>query len=117
MAQRYPLPITVAMLAVANQNAALPRYSGAGVAGDWIGGASSATTTINANTATVAIGRSDSAQVETDYDPQHQKAKANDMVPPLTILADIGQDYGPYAGAGKRTGTIAPRQPYPSVLP
>ena len=115
MTQRYPLPITVAMLTPANGFFARPRYTGAGVTQDWFGGQFG--DDYDQSEATQAIGRSDSAQIETDYDPQHQKAKANDMVPPLTVLADIGQDYGPYAGAGKRTGTIAPRQPYPSVLP
>jgi hypothetical protein len=67
--------------------------------------------------ATQAIANSCSARVETDYDPQHQKAKANDMVPVLTVLADIGKDYGVYGGAGKRTGTITPRAPYPAVKP
>lgn len=115
MSAPNPLPITAAMLAPANVNCGKPRYSGPGVTSDWFGGQFG--DDYDQAEATQAIANSHSANVEVDYDPQHQKAKANDMVPPLTILADIGKDYGPYAGAGKRTGTIAPRQPYPSTLP
>jgi hypothetical protein len=35
------------------------------------------------------------------------------MVPNRNVLADIGKDYGPYAGSTGRTGTIGPRDPYP----
>jgi hypothetical protein len=117
MTQKLPLPLTPAMLAKANAaNEQKPRYQGsAEVAADWHGGQFG--DDYDQAEATQAIANSHSANVEIDYDPQHQKAKANDMVPPLTVLADIGKDYGIYAGAGKRTGTIAPRQPYPSVLP
>jgi hypothetical protein len=113
---RYPLPITNAMLAKANIHEGKPRYDTApNVAADWHGGQFG--DDYDQAEATQAIANSCSARVETDYDPQHQKAKGNDMVPPLTILADIGKDYGPYAGAGMRTGTIQPRQPYPAVKP
>jgi hypothetical protein len=116
MTQRYPLPLTAAMLARANPNEGKPRYDNpANVSADWHGGQFG--DDWDQAEATQAIARSDSANIETDYDPQHQKAKGRDMVPQLDVLADIGKDYGPYAGAGKRTGTIAPRQPYPSVLP
>lgn len=115
MSAPNPLPITAAMLAPANQYAALPRYSGPGVAGDWVGGAVG--NDANAATANVAVARSGSANLELDYAPRTQTDKSNLMVPNLTILADIGKDYGPYAGGAGRTGTIAPRQPYPSTLP
>ena len=115
MTQRYPLPITVAMLTPANGFCARPRYTGAGVTQDWFGG--DVGNDVDHAEATQAIGRSDSAQIETDYDPQHQEAKGKNMAPQLTPLADIGKDYGPYAGGTYRSGTIAPRAPYPSVLP
>lgn len=114
MTQKLPLvlPSTVR----ANENEAKPRYIGAvEVAADWHGGQYG--DDYDQAEATQAIANSGSADIETDYDPQHQKAKGNDMVPQLDVLADIGKDYGVYAGAGKRTGTIQPRQPYPSVLP
>ena len=113
---RYPMPITAAMLAKANPNEGKPRYdSAANVASDWHGGQYG--DDWDQAEAAQAIANSHSTNVEIDYDPQHQKAKGNDMVPKLDVLADIGKDYGAYAGAGKRTGTIQPRQPYPSVLP
>ena len=115
MTQRYPLPITVAMLTPANGFFARPRYTGAGVAQDWHGGDFG--NDIDHAEATQAIGNSCSARVETDYDPQHQEAKGKDMVPPLTPLADIGVDYGPYTGGAYRAGTIGPRDPYPAVNP
>jgi hypothetical protein len=37
------------------------------------------------------------------------------MIPLRTILADIGKDYGAYTGLTGRTGTIQPRQPYPTT--
>ena len=116
MTQKLPLPLTAAMLAKANQHEKKPRYIGAAeVAADWHGGQFG--DDCDQAEATHSIANSGSADVETDYDPQHQKAKGNDMVPPLDVLADLGKDYGAYAGAGKRTGTIQPRQPYPSVKP
>ena len=115
MTQRYPLPLTAAMLAKANIYEALPRYTGPGEPGDWSGGAVG--NDANANTANVAVVNAASATALSDYTPRTQIDKSNLMVPNLTILADIGLDYGPYAGQTNRTGTIAPRQPYPSVLP
>jgi len=115
MTQRYPLPITNAMLTPANGNIAKPRYWGAGVASDWHGGQFGEE--YDQAEATQAIANSGSAQITTDYDPQHQKAKAQDMVPPLTVLADLGRDYGTYSGAPQRAGTIGPRDPYPAVKP
>jgi len=112
MTQRYPLPITNAMLAPANANFDKPRYTAAGAA-DWFGGQFG--NEVDQAEAMQAIANSHSANVETDYDPQHQKAKANDMVPPLTILTDLGKDYGFYSGATGRAGTIQPKQPYPDA--
>ena len=116
MTQRYPLPLTPAMLARANVNEAKPRYDNpANVAADWHGGDFG--NDIDHAEATQSVASSASAAIGTDYDPQHQEAKGKDMVPQLTPLADIGKDYGPYAGGQYRSGTIAPRAPYPSVLP
>jgi hypothetical protein len=110
---RYPQPITAAMLAPANVNCDKPRYSGAGVAGDWVGGQTG--NDVNAATANVAVARSGSVNVEPDYAPRTQTAKGNMMVPPRSVGADIGIDYGPYAGLAGRTGTIAPKAPYPDA--
>jgi len=116
MTQKLPLPITNAMLAPANQHVTKPRYWGAPeVAADWHGGDFG--NDVDIAEATQAIANSGSADVETDYDPQHQEAKSKDMVPQRTILADLGKDYGTYTGQAGRTGTIQPRQPYPSVKP
>ena len=113
MTQKLPnvLPSTVR----ANENEAKPRYSGAGVATDWHGGDTG--NDVDHAEATQAIARSDSAHIETDYDPQHQEAKGKDMVPQLTPLSDLGKDYGVNGGGTYRDGTIQPRQPYPSVKP
>ena len=117
MTQRLPLPLTAAMLATANAaNEQKPRYSGAGVAGDWAGGATG--NDVNAASATVAIvGDAADNYVLTDYTPRTQTDRGNGMVPNLTVLADIGKDYGTYTGLAGRNGTIQPRQPYPAVNP
>jgi hypothetical protein len=116
MTQKLPLPLTPAMLARANENEAKPRYIGAAeVAADWHGG--DVGNDVDHAEATQAIANSGSADVETDYDPQHQVAKGEDMVPPRTVIDDIGKDYGIYGGDTGRTGTIQPREPYPSVKP
>jgi hypothetical protein len=116
MAQRYPLPITNAMLTPANPHVAKPRYnSPANVAADWHGGEFGNDT--DHSEATQAIANSHSANVEIDYDPQHQEAKGKDMVPVLVPLSDLGKDYGVGSGLPYRDGTIEPRQPYPAVKP
>ena len=110
---RYPLPITNAMLLPANQHIMKPRYD-ASWASDWHG-AQFGNEEDQAES-TQAIANSCSARVETDYDPQHQKAKAGDMVPPLQILDDLGKDYGIYAGGAGRTGYVTPQTPYPAPV-
>ena len=113
---RYPQPLTAAMLAKANANEGKPRYdSPANVAADWHGGEFGNDT--DHAEATQAIANSGSADVETDYDPQHQEAKGEDMVPPRTVLSDLGKDYGVGGGLPYRDGTITPRMPYPAVKP
>ncbi len=111
MTQRYPLP--VADMTLANPNAAKPRYSGAGVAGDWAAGAVG--NDVNIATATVALANAASATPTSAYTPTTQTAKGQAMVPSLVILVDLGIDYGPYAGGANRTGTITPKMPYPAV--
>jgi len=113
MTQRYPLPITNAMLAKANQHEGKPRYDAAGAAADWHGGQFG--NEQDQAEATQAIANSHSAAVEIDYDPQHQEAKGEDMVPPLVVLGDMGKDYGTFGGQPYRTGIIEPRTPYPSA--
>jgi hypothetical protein len=100
------------MLALANPNFNKPRYD-ASWTSDWHG-AQFGNEEDQAE-ATQAIANSCSARVETDYDPQHQKAKAGDMVPPLQIVDDLGKDYGIYAGGAGRTGYVTPRSPYPDA--
>jgi hypothetical protein len=112
---RYPLPITAAMLAPANGNVTHPVYTGAGVATDWSGGVVGNDQDVA--TANVAIANQATAGVGTIYVPRNQLEKSALAAPLRPILADIGLDYGAYAGAAGRTGTIAPRSPYPSVLP
>jgi hypothetical protein len=56
-----------------------------------------------------------SANIEIDYDPQHQEGKGKNMVPKLTPLADLGKDYGTYSGSSYRSGSIDPRTPYPDI--
>ena len=110
---RYPLPITAAMLAPANVNMDKPRYSGAGVAGDWVGGVIG--NAANVASANVAVANAASAVPTAAYAPTNQTAKGNMMVPPLQILSDIGIDYGSHSGLAGRTGTITPLAPYPDA--
>lgn len=117
MTQKLPLPITAAMLATANAaNEALPRYWGPGVAGDWAGGVVG--NDVNAASANVAIvGDATDNYTLSDYTPRTQTDRGNGMVPNLTVLADIGIDYGIYTGLSGRNGTITPKTPYPAVKP
>ena len=111
MTQKLPLPLTAAMLAKANAaHEGKPRYTSMT---DWFGGQPG--NEVDQAEATQAIANSHSANVETDYDPQHQKAKAGMMVPPLQILGDIGKDYGTFTGGIGRTGYVTPRAPYPDA--
>jgi len=108
MTQRYPLPLTAAMLAKANANEGKPRYDSMT---DWHGGDFGHD--VDIAEATQAIANRHSAAVETDYDPQHQEGKGKNMVPKLYPLRDIGKDYGIYNTSPYRSGTIEPRTPYP----
>jgi len=109
---RYPLPITNAMLAKANIHEGKPRYDSApNVAADWHGGDFGQD--VDIAEAMQAVANSHSAAITTDYDPQHQEGKGKNMTPKLTPLADIGKDYGAYAGSSYRSGPIEPRAPYP----
>jgi hypothetical protein len=106
---RYPLPITNAMLALANQNALKPRYD-SGL--DWSGGAIGNAEDVG--TATSSI--SDAAPTTVGpYAPKNQSQKAAAMVPPLQIVDDLGKDYGSHAGMAGRTGPITPQMPYPDA--
>ena len=113
MSQRYPLPITNAMLTPANENEAKPRYTAAAIATDWHGGQLG--NEIDQAEAMQAIANSHSANVEDDYDPQHQEAKGERMNPVLVPLSDLGKDYGFFGGTTYRDGTIEPRTPYPTT--
>jgi hypothetical protein len=109
---RYPLPITNAMLAVANVHAGKPRYDTApNVAADWHGGDFGHD--VDIAEAMQAIANRHSTNVEIDYDPQHQEGKGKNMVPKLIPLRDIGKDYGAYNTSPYRSGIVEPRTPYP----
>lgn len=115
MTQTFPLPITALMLTPANPNYDRPRYTGAGAATDWSMGATGNEADI-ATLSTPVADKSSSASV-TPYPIRTQTAKGAAMVPSRVIEGDIGKDYGTYAGAAGRTGTITPRAPYPAVKP
>jgi hypothetical protein len=111
---RYPLPLTAAMLAKANANEGKPRYDSApNVAADWHGG--DVGQDVDIAEAMQAVANRHSANIETDYDPQHQEGKGKNMVPKLTPLADLGKDYGTYSGSYYRSGPVEPRTPYPDI--
>jgi len=102
------------MLAKANPHEGKPRYIvPAEVAADWHGGDFGQD--VDIAEAMQAIANRHSANVEIDYDPQHQEGKGKNMVPKRTPLADLGKDYGAYTGSFYRAGAIEPRQPYPDA--
>src|SRR4029079_16722976 len=75
---RYPLPLTAAMLAKANANEGKPRYDSApNVAADWHGG--DVGQDVDIAEAMQAVANRHSANIETDYDPQHQEGKGKNM--------------------------------------
>jgi len=108
MTQRYPLPLTAAMLAKANENEAKPRYN---TPADWTGGVFGNEQDVA--TASTPVVSSASAAAGTVYVPRAQLEKSALATPLRPILDDLGMDYGAYTGAAGRTGTIQPRQPYP----
>jgi hypothetical protein len=115
MGQRYPLPITPAMLADANPNDGKPRYdSAANVAADWsgaviIGEDPGLPTAANQafTKANVALARSGGGANEPDYAPRNLNAKrtAGNLTAGTVGVIDIGRN----------RGGISPRQPYPVV--
>jgi len=112
MTQTLPLPLTAAMLAKANQHEGKPRYDSApNVAADWHGGDFGHD--VDIAEATQAVANRHSANVEIDYDPQHQEGKGKKMSPKLTPLEDLGKDYGTYNLSRYRDGGVTPRAPYP----
>lgn len=110
MGQRYPLPITPAMLAVANPNAGKPSYSSMA---DWLGGVSigedpglPGPANEPFNTATVAIADASGGANQADYVPRNQNAKrltANLGTPSPDFTVDVGRN----------RGALSPSQPYP----
>lgn len=86
MGQTYPLPITPAMLAVANANADKPRPWSPG---DWAGGAIGDE---RQATATVALANSHSANVEANYSPRTHADKA--AVMGTGVVEDIARPRG-----------------------
>jgi hypothetical protein len=110
MGQRFPLPITPAMLAKANVNEAKPRYD---TPADWSQGATG--NDVDIATLTTPVVDASNGGTITPYPTRTQVAKGAAMVPPLVPLGDLGVDYGTYKGQTGRTGTITPRQPYPTA--
>ena len=110
MGQRYPLPITAAMLTPANQHAAKPRYD---TPADWSQGATG--NDVDVATRTEPVVSSASAATVTPYPIRTQTAKAAAMVPARSVLGDFGKDYGAYAGQTGRKGPITPQAAYPSA--
>jgi hypothetical protein len=110
MAQDYPAPITAAMLAAANANAARPRYTAAGAA-DWSGGVNG--DDVDQASAAVALANSHSANVEADYTPRTQAAKAAmpGSVPPNAVAGE--PDFTLAVDVARPRGAIAPGQAYP----
>ena len=108
MTQKLPLvlPSTVR----ANENEAKPRYY---TPADWTGGVTGNEQDVA--TATTPVVSSASAAAGTIYVPRYATEKATLAAPLRPILGDLGKDYGTYTGAAGRTGTIQPRQPYPTT--
>jgi hypothetical protein len=99
MTQTMPLPITAAMLALANPNAGRPRYN---TPADWAGGVSGDDVAVS--TANVAIGRACDSGSNPDYAPRTQVQKAGlANLTPGTVMATI---------VTRKRGWIAVRQPY-----
>ena len=117
MTQTYPLPITALMLTPANPNYDRPRYQGAGAATDWQGGTPGNEADVAISTVALKSAAATTAADQAPYAPRTQTAKGAAMVPSRVIEGDIGKDYGTYAGAAGRTGSITPRAPYPAVKP
>lgn len=105
---RYPLPITNAMLLPSNENILKPRYD---TPADWSMGVAGNDVDISVGSQPV-VGKASTATF-TPYPIRTQTAKGAALVPPQAPGADIGIDYGTYAGATGRTGTITPKAPYP----
>ena len=116
MARRPIVPITFEMtVRAAGEDENKPRYMGPGVLEDWHGG--DAGNEVDVNAATQAIASKGSPDVEDDYEPHHQEEKGEMMHQPMTVLGDIGLDYGVHTGQTGRTGAIGPRDPYPTTPP
>ena len=112
MTQKLPLPLTAAMLR-ANENAGQAPLLRA-LAWPPTGTAATAGNDVDVAEAAHAVANSHSADVEADYDPQHQEAKGQGMVPPLRHRS---------ATSARTTGPIRrPRRPHrhhraPPALP
>src|SRR5262245_10820235 len=100
MSQRYPSPITAAMVTSSNANVGKPRYN---TAGDWAGGVVSGEdpglpTAANepVNTARVAIANSSGGANEADYVPRTQNAKrtAGNLTAGTVGVTDITRPRG-----------------------
>jgi len=109
---RYPQPITTAMLAPANSRAAYPRYD---TPADWNMGVVGNDQNVAKATSPKVGAEATTATAIPPITPANPAAKAAALVPPLQIVADIGIDYGTYAGQAGRTGTVTPKTPYPDV--
>lgn len=98
MGQRYPLPITQAMLADSNANEGKPRYDSMT---DWAGG--NVGDDVTYASACVALADGSGRAPGAAYTPRTQSEKGASMVPPRVIVDDIS----------RARGSIAPNQRYP----
>ena len=110
MTQKLPLPLTPAMLAVANPYAGRPSYASAR---DWSQGATG--NDIDIATRTAPVVSAASSATFTPYPIRTQTAKAAYMSPQSQVLGDLGKDRGEYSGQTGRQGHIHPREPYPDA--
>lgn len=108
MGQTFPLPLPSTV--PANVNFDKPRYNSNT---DWRGG--TVGNDVDVASANVSVGSAASGSLYPDFTPRHQTGKGAGMSPALPVLADLGKDYGAFAGLTGRTGPITPGLPYPDA--
>lgn len=109
MGQRYPAPITQAMLVPANPRFGYPRYD---TAADWNQGVPGNEADV-ATATTPKVGKEGTGATALPViAPATQTAKGAAMVPARVILSDFGKDYGAFTGLAGRDGYTEPFMPY-----
>ena len=112
---RYPLPITQAMLTLANPYFDRPRYTSGT---DWNGGSPGNEEDVAATIVSIKSAAANTAADAAIYAPRTQAAKATATTSrwcrrAAHILDDLSIDYGTYAGQAGRTGPVTPLAPIP----